>query len=147
MSTTTTAEILTLTRLIKAPRPRVFAAWTSPELAQWICMGPRKVITAKIDLRVGGEYRIKIATEETGEHSFSGVYREINPPSRVAFTWNLGDCVPEYQGQESLVTIDLTEQKDGTLVTLTHEGLPTSEVREKHAFGWNGSLDGLEKLV
>ena len=142
----TAPEILTVSRLIKAPRQRVFAAWTSPELAQWICTGPRRVLTANVDLRVGGEYHIKIETEEHGEHTFRGVYREIKAPSRVVFTWQLGDCFPEYKGQESQVTVDLAEQKDGTLVTITHEGLPTEEVRARHSEGWTASLENLEKF-
>jgi len=140
------AETLVLTRLIKVPRARIFAAWTSPEIAQWICTGERQVIKAKVDPRVGGEYDIQIKTEN-GEHKFSGVYREVTPPSRVVFTWNLGDCMPEFKGVPTQVTVDLEEQKGGTLVTLTHEGLPTAEVRDKHSGGWNLSFDNLEKLA
>ena len=63
----------------------------------------------------------------------------------MVFTWTLGDCVPGFEGHTSQVTVDLAEQKGGTLVTITHEGLPTAELRDKHSFGWNASLEGLEK--
>jgi uncharacterized protein YndB with AHSA1/START domain len=147
MKTIETTETLTITRLIKAPRERVFEVWTTPELAQWLCVGERRVITSKVDFRVGGEYNIHIETADHGDVKFSGTYREINPPSRIVFTWNLGECFPEFSGQSTQVTVDLAEQKGGTLLTLTHEGLPTAEIRDKHEGGWNMSLDNLEKRV
>ena len=148
MNTTTVVEPLVISRLIKAPRSRVFTAWTTPEMAQWICSsGPRTVISAKFDLRVGGDYHIKINTAEHGDMECSGTYREIKPPSRVVFTWHLGNCMPEWKGLESQVTVEFSEHKDGTLLKLTHEGLPTAEVRDKHSGGWNVSLDNLEKLA
>ena len=146
MNAITTTEPLVIQRLIKAPRARVYAAWTTPELAQWICPGERRVVYAKVDARVGGEYNIHLEHKE-GDVRFSGQYRTLKAPSQVVLTWTLGDCFPEFAGQESQITVDLAEQKDGTLVTLTHEGLPTEEIRGKHSQGWNGSLDNLEKLV
>jgi uncharacterized protein YndB with AHSA1/START domain len=147
MNIIATTETLTISRLIKASRARVFAAWTTPELAQWLCTGERQVISAKVDFRVGGEYNIHLKTANHGEHKFSGAYREIKEPSRIVFTWVLGDCDPEFKDHPTQVTVDFEEQKGGTLVTLTHEGLPTSEIREKHSGGWNYSLDNLEQLV
>jgi uncharacterized protein YndB with AHSA1/START domain len=147
MNTLTSVEPLVIKRLIKAPRERVFAAWTTPELAQWCCPGERKVISSKVDFRVGGEYNIHVEIADYGDAKCSGIYREIKAPSKIVFTWGLGDCFPEFKGQSTQVTVDFEEQKGGTLLTLTHEGLPTSEVCEKHSEGWNGSLDNLEKLV
>ena len=139
MSTTTTAEALVVSRLIAAPRERVFKAWTTPEIAQWICpTQERKVLAAKVDLRVGGAYHLRIAVADGKEHPFDGVYREIKPPEKVVFTWSLGDCFPEFKGHESLVTVDLKEEKGGTRVTITHEGLPTAEMPRP---AWRG-LDG-----
>jgi uncharacterized protein YndB with AHSA1/START domain len=149
MTTTTQEPVsLKLSRFIKAPRERVFAAWTNVnELAQWLGCGPRKVILAKNELRVGGTYEIKTITEEGGEMNFAGEYREIKAPSRLVFTWKLGNCFPEFKDLPTQVTIDLAEEKGGTLLTLTHEGLLTGEVRDKHNYGWTESLNALEKLV
>src|SRR5205807_2689960 len=49
---------LEIKRLIKAPRDRVYAAWTDPtQLKQWF--GPEKVQTRELvaDARVGGKFR------------------------------------------------------------------------------------------
>jgi glutathione S-transferase len=149
MNTTLTHPVsLKVSRLIKAPRPRVFAAWTNVnELAQWLGCGPRKILSATNDLRVGGEYKIETISEKYGEMNFAGQYREISPVSRIAFSWKGGNCNPDLKGIDTLVTVDLTEEKDGTLVQITHEGFPTTEIRDRHAEGWTASLEGLEKLV
>jgi uncharacterized protein YndB with AHSA1/START domain len=76
-----------------------------------------------------------------------GEYREVKPPERLSFTWTTGNCTPEHKGIQTLVTVELTEQKGGTLVELTHEGFPDTEICDKHDFGWNASFDALEKLV
>ena len=146
MKTIETTEPLVISRLIKAPRERVFEAWTTPELAQWLCPGERRVVSSKVDPRVGGSYAIHLETDD-GPVTFGGTYLEIHKPAQIVFSWNIGDCLPEYAGHVSQVTVDLVEEKGGTRLTLTHEGLPNAEVAGKHANGWNGSLDNLEKRV
>ncbi len=49
--------------------------------------------------------------------------------------------------QNSLVTIEFKELGDATELTLTHEFLPTEDIRNKHEGGWNGCLDSLEKYL
>jgi uncharacterized protein YndB with AHSA1/START domain len=146
MNTTTHPVSLKVTRLIKASRERVFAAWTDPnQIALWLCPGSRQDQSAEIDLRVGGEYHITMKAEECGEVDLHGVYREVTPPSRLVFTWHSSHCSPAQA--ETLVTVDLVERKDGTEVQITHEGFPNAEVRDRHSYGWSGSLDNLEKQV
>ncbi len=146
MNTIETTQPLVISRLIKAPRERVFEVWTTPELAQWICPGERRVVSSQVDLRVGGAYAIHLETDD-GPVTFGGIYRKIQKPAQIVFTWVIGDCLPEYAGHQSQVTVDLAEEKGGTRLTLTHEGLPNAELAEKHGRGWNGSLDNLEKQV
>ncbi|MCE0523600.1 MAG: SRPBCC domain-containing protein [Methylacidiphilales bacterium] len=148
MSTTTTQPVsLKISRLIKAPRERVFAAWTNAnEFAQWLGGGGRKVVHASIDLRPGGEYRLKTVGGSC-DIDMVGEYRDVKPPELISFTWTTGGCTPEHKGTQTLVTVELKEQKGGTLVELTHEGFPTTEMCDKHEKGWNASFEVLEKLV
>jgi uncharacterized protein YndB with AHSA1/START domain len=145
MSTTTTQSLsLKVSRLIKAPRERVFAAWTTADqLVQWLGGGSPKLISASIDVRVGGDYRLK-ATGGHCEMDMVGQFREVKPPERLVFTWSVGNCLPEYKGMQTIVTVELTEQKGGTLVQLTHEGFVDAEIRDRHDKGWNASFDVLE---
>ena len=150
MNTTTTSQNLSLkvSRLIKAPRERVFAAWTTPEeIIRWMTPDPTQCLSAKIDLRVGGEYHILLKSDNSDTVKVYGVYREIKPPARLVFTWTGMNCLPAMEGMSTMVAVDLIEQKDGTLVQITHEGFPDAEVRDRHVHGWTGSLENLEKLA
>jgi uncharacterized protein YndB with AHSA1/START domain/predicted enzyme related to lactoylglutathione lyase len=155
MSTTATAENLTLkiTRFIKAPRERVFEAWTNPEqLMQWMGPGASYLTEAKNDLRAGGRYHLKMNTtgchggDGEGSVGISGVYKEIKKPSKLVFTWAWSDN-PRDNGDETTVTIDLAEVQGGTQLTLTHEGFPTVEARDDHNDGWTRTIDKLERLA
>ena len=153
MSTTATAENLTLkvTRFIKAPRERVFEAWTNPDqLMHWMGPGVSYLTSAKNDLRVGGRYELKMNTTgcygEEGIVGVGGVYKEIKKPSRIVFTWAWTDN-PRDGGDETTVTVDLVEVQGGTQLTLTHEGFTTVESRDGHNDGWTRTIDKLERLA
>jgi glutathione S-transferase len=132
-------------RRIKAPRERVFDAFTIPDqILKWI--GPKDCdgLSAKVDLRVGGEYRFRIDTDTHGEVAASGVFREIKRPSRLVYTWRWSD--PRLDVGETLVTVDFVDVNGATDVRFRHEGLPTAEDRDGHNNGWTLSFDKLEKL-
>jgi len=137
---------LVLTRRLKAPREAVFRAWTRPdEMAQWF--GPKGMTSrdVKIDLRPGGCYSLEMYGPD-GTYPLSGVYREVAPPARLVFTWIWGHG--EIAGVEMLVTLDFAETKNGgTLLTLTHERLPSQSARDQHEQGWISTLDCLEEHV
>lgn len=150
---TNVAPVATLrvTRLIKAPRDRVFAAWTAPEeIVKWFGPETCRVTAAEVDLREGGEYHFRVKArnsdtgETVGEMDLRGVYREVKPPGRLVYTWNWqGDAELEFG--ETLVTVEFLDKEGFTEVQITHDRFPNGEVRDKHGYGWNGSLDKLEK--
>lgn len=131
---------LEVRRTIRAPRQRVFDAWTkADQMKAWHAPGPNGPSLAEIDLRVGGSYRIHMRGLNGGEHQAFGVYTEVDPPKKVAYTWN---WVEMPNMGETLVTIDFVERGDSTEVVLRHSGLP-SAAGEKHTEGWNAILDKL----
>src|SRR6202453_2360889 len=151
MSTATAENItLKLTRFIKAPRERVFEAWTNPEqLMRWMGPATSCLVSAKTDLRVGGGYIFQMKTSgcHDGNEGPSivdvrGVYKEIKKPSKLVFTWGWVNN-PRSEDGETTVTIDLEEAQGGTQLTLTHEGFATGESRDAHNQGWSGTLDKL----
>jgi uncharacterized protein YndB with AHSA1/START domain len=145
MSTqTATKPSLTLKRRFNAPRAKVFAAWTDPEkMKQW--MGPEGVqgISCEIDARAGGSYRLVMRAPNGDEHDVSGVYREVVPNEKLVFTW----AWKSSPDRQSLVTVLLKADGDGTLLTLTHEQFFDESARDHHQHGWTGSLNKLEKFV
>lgn len=139
-----TKPSLTLKRRFKAPPAEVFAAWTDPEkIRRW--MGPEGVVglSAEMDARAGGRYRLLMRSPDGEEHDVSGVYREVVPNEKLVFTW-AWKSTPERQ---SLVTVLLKPDGDGTLLTLTHEQFFDETARDHHRQGWTGSLDKLERFV
>ncbi len=137
---------LNLKRTFKAPREKVFRAWTDPEeLKKW--WGPEGYSTpsAEVDLRVGGKYRFGMMKLPDGEIFYlSGTYREVRPPERLVYTW-LWEGNPE-RG-ETLVTVEFRDLGAATEVILTHERFPNEKVRDDHNKGWNGCFDRLGKIL
>ena len=133
---------LTLKRRIKASPAKVFAAWTDPKLmARWLGPVGTVELTAKTDVRVGGRYEMKMRMPDD-EHNVSGVYREIIPNEKLVFTW-AWRTMPE---RESVVTILIKPDGDGTLLTLIHEQIFDEPARDRHREGWSGTLGKLEQL-
>ena len=137
---------LEIKRLIKAPRDRVYAAWTDPaQLKQWF--GPEKVQTRELiaDARVGGKFRWDLTNSEGEKMTCRGEYRELQPDKKIVFTWQWEDD-EDWQNHISIITVELYDRGGDTELRLSHEQLPNEESRDGHARGWNSALDKLEKF-
>jgi uncharacterized protein YndB with AHSA1/START domain len=135
---------LTLNRRLNAAPAKVYAAWTEPEqIAKWF--GPEEIETlrAQADARVGGGFRIVMRGTDGKEHDVSGVYREIIPNQKLVFTW-AWRSTPE---RESLVTVLIKPDGDGSLLTLTHEQFFDEAARDRHESGWIACLNKLERYL
>ncbi len=111
---------------IPAPPAAVFALLTDPDkILRW--MGTE----AQIDAQPGGLYLVNV----TGARCARGNFREVVPVHRLSYSFGWDDS-EEVPPGSSLVEIDLLEQADGTLVRMTHTGLPTAEQCASHADGW-----------
>jgi uncharacterized protein (TIGR03086 family) len=109
-----------------------FVLITEPDrLRRW------QAITARVDLRAGGEYRWTIIPG----HAARGRFTEVEPGRRVVFTWGWEGAADLPPGA-STVTITLEPATGGTLVRLVHEGL-TDEQAASHADGWSHYLGRL----
>jgi uncharacterized protein YndB with AHSA1/START domain len=138
---TATPPVLQVRRTIRAPRQRVFDAWTkAEELKKWHAPGPLTVTFAEIDLRPGGTYRIHMTEPDGTDHKVSGVYREVDPPRKLVYSWGWDGDHPV---KDSTVTLELFEHGDSTEVVLTHSGIAHDMERQKHTEGWTSILDKL----
>lgn len=141
-----TKPSLTLKRRIKASPAQVFSAWADPKkIVHWF--GPSGTdnctTRAEMDVRVGGRFRISFKTEDGEYHEVGGVYREVVLNSRLQFSW-AWHSTPE---RESLVTITVTKDGDGTMLTLHHEQFFDDKARDGHQRGWTGTLEKLERYL
>ncbi len=136
----------TITRLFDAPRDIVFRAWTDPwHLSQWFgpqgCTTPRD--TVSVDVRPGGQWRATMVRDDNGqEYATGGVYREVDEPARLVFTWT-DPTSPVDRPTESLVSIDLTERDGKTEMTFRQTGFRTEEEHDGVHSGWTSGFDKL----
>ena len=138
---------LEIKRHIKAPRERVYAAWTDPvQLRQWF--GPENVQTRNLigDARVGGEFRWDLVNSEGENVTMRGEYRDLQRDKKIVFTWQWQDD-EDWENHVSIVTVELDDADGGTELRLTHEQLPNEESRDGHTRGWNSAVDKLEKFL
>src|SRR5438105_8281988 len=127
---------LEIKRVIKAPRDRVYAAWTDPaQLKQW--WGPESVRTRNFtaDARVGGKYRWDLFNQEGEEMTVYGEYRELVPGRKIVFSWQWDDD-EAWKNVSSVVTVELSDRDGGTELRLTHEQLPSVEAADSHKSVW-----------
>ncbi len=78
---------LVLTRLIDAPRDKVFRCWTEPALIlRWFTPPPWRTVRAEIDARTGGTSCIVMQGPDGTEIPNRGVYLELVRNERIVFT-------------------------------------------------------------
>jgi uncharacterized protein YndB with AHSA1/START domain len=130
-----------LTRTFRAPRERVFRAWTQPDLmSRWLVRG--KCVSAEADLRVGGRYRL--TTEMPyGPCVAFGEYREIEEPERLVFTFSW-EQIPI---GETVVTIVLKEVGEETEMLFTQELFPDAQTASVHETTWPLDFELLEGVL
>ena len=139
-------RVLRLERLIPAPPERVFEAWTRPELlAQWWGPDGFDVPEYSLDVREGGRWRTTMRSPQGTLHKVSGVYRAIEPPRRLVFTW-AWDNEKGVRYQETEVTVTFEPVPGGTRLVLLQQMFQDKDGRDKHQAGWSSSFDCLERL-
>jgi uncharacterized protein YndB with AHSA1/START domain len=141
----TTDHTLRIEREYRAPAQKVFDAWTSEEvMRRWFHAGHDWETTeAAVDLQVGGAVRVVMRDpHEDAEYGGGGLYTEIDPPNRLAFTW-LWDDNPIRQ----LIEVDFEETDGVTTVRFTHSGLWDEEAVRSHEGGWTKVFDNLRRTL
>jgi uncharacterized protein YndB with AHSA1/START domain len=139
-------KTLHIERTFQAPAAAVFEAWTSAEVLRrwWHAAHPRWEATeAEADLRVGGVVRVAMRDPSKGvEYGARGHYTEIEPPTRLAFTWTWdGDT------RQTLIELDFEERDGITTVRFTQSGLWDEEAVRSHEDGWGKCFDSIERAL
>jgi len=112
---------------IAAPPATVFAFLTDPDkIVNW--MGSE----AQTETHPGGLFLLKGINSRAVAR---GAFREVVPVHRLAYSfgWDGSEEVPPGSG---LIEIDLIDQDGGTLLCMTHSGLPNKAQCDAHAKGW-----------
>ena len=146
---------LILKRVLNAPRELVFKAWTAPEhIKHWMQPEPGMVVpSARMDLKVGGKFRIQMRNPEGEFFTAVGAFQEVKVPERLVYTWDWekdgsGEEFGEVEGKTSLVTVEFIKRGEkSTEMVFMHSRFATVETRDSHSRGWNRILDALATFV
>ena len=131
-----------------AARPAiVFDALVSEDgIASWWGPHDEPVISAKVDSRVNGSFRVRFRTADGRVHECAGQFLEIEKPSRVVLSWRWAEG-----GEPDEAAVDATSRVEfrlrpidtGTELTLIHSALQTEVSALSHQGGWGGALEKL----
>jgi len=135
---------IVMTRIVDAPRKRVFEAWTDPaHLPSWFGRRGWTMPVCEIDLRPGGTWRFLSQGPTGTKLGMYGVYREISPFDRLVYTESFDD----YPG-ETLNTLVLSDEDGKTMITCTSV-YPSKEARDAvlKTRMQEGASESLDRLV
>ena len=143
---------LMLTRLIDAPREKLYRAWTDPHLLkQWFAPLPYTTPVAELDVRPGGSAFIVMRGPDGKDLPNHGVYLEVVPNQRLVST---DAYVKAWEPSEKpFMTLILTFEDEGGKTRYTararHWTVADRETHEKMGFhqGWGICTDQLTALV
>ena len=144
---------LVLTRLINAPRDKVYRCWTEPELMkQWFAPLPYTTPHVEVDVRPGGSALIVMRGPDGKDMPNHGVYLEVVPNERLVST---DAFVKAWEpSQKPFMTLILSFAEEGAGKTrytarVRHWTVADKVAHEKMGFhqGWGICTDQLEALV
>jgi uncharacterized protein YndB with AHSA1/START domain len=143
---------LVLSRIIDAPREKLFKAWTDPELLkQWFAPLPWTTPVAETDVRPGGSSLVVMRGPDGTDFPNRGVYLEVVKNERLVFT----DAYTKAwePSEKPFMTVTLTFEDEGGKTKYTararHWTVADREAHEKMGFheGWGKCTDQLAALV
>jgi uncharacterized protein YndB with AHSA1/START domain len=143
---------LVLTRIIDAPREKVYRAWTEPALIeQWFTPRPWTVARAETDLRPGGASLVVMRSPEGQEFPNRGVYLEVVKNERLVFTdaYTAAWEPAEKPFMTVILSFEDTGGKTKYTALVRHWTAADREAHEKMGFheGWGKATDQLAELV
>ena len=143
---------LSVTRLIDAPREKVYRCWTEPELMkQWFAPKPWSVSKVERELRPGGACTITMQSPEGQEFPNPGIYLEIVPNQRLVFTDGFGPgFVPA--GEPFMVGVITFEAEGGKTRYTAKAQHWTAAAKARHEEmgfhkGWSQCAEQLEAVA
>ncbi|MGH2591427.1 MAG: SRPBCC family protein [Actinomycetota bacterium] len=120
-----------IVREFDAPKHLVYRAYTEPDLIKRWWSGERgEVVSAEVDLRVGGSWRYVMLANEGFEVAFHGTFREIVPNERLVTTEVFEGAPVEDEEKDAAVNFVTFEETDGRTTLTTLVECHTREVRD-----------------
>jgi uncharacterized protein YndB with AHSA1/START domain len=119
---------IVLSRVIAAPRERVFQAWTDPkQISQWFAPEGFKVESLECDIRAGGRWRFIYTGPDGTRYDNRMVFLRVEAPRLIEIEHgsDKDDDPARFH-----VTVTFDEQSDGKTVLTMRQLHPTKEQRD-----------------
>jgi len=147
---------IVIRRAFNGPAHIVFDAWTKPEyVRRW--WSPKSqcvtLVSCDAEVRAGGRYRYVMRHQTGNEMAFSGVYKDVSPPSRLVYTEIFEPTAAGADPNEEGVVVTVTfDERDGKTYVVSRSMCPSKEIRNviiasgmEH--GMREAMDQLDELV
>ena len=132
-------------RTYDAKPARVFAAWTSPEhKSQWFGNPAKPDPGSQLDFRVGGRELNKGGPDGGAVYTYDGVYQEIVPDRRIAFSYTMD--MDQTRISVSIATVEFKAEGEGTRLIYTEQGA-YFDGHDKPEFREHGTKELLNSLA
>lgn len=131
---------LASSRVLDAPRKRVFKAWTDPHhLARW--WGPKGFTNTfdEFDLRPGGHWRFVMHGPDGTNYKNHSIFVEVVEPERIVFNHISG---PKFQ-----VTVTFAEQAGKTTLTFRMLFESVAECERVKVFAVEANEQNFDRLA
>ena len=152
MATVDTQDLV-ISRLVRAPRAKLWKAWTDPALLkEWWCPKPWTTEVRAFELRPGGAFYTFMKGPDGGTSDNPGCFLEIVPQQKIVMTSMLtGGWRPATPWLAMTAIVTMADESDGTryVATVMHPDAATKERHEEMGFfqGWNTCIDQLESFA
>jgi uncharacterized protein YndB with AHSA1/START domain len=139
--------MLRLERLIASPPEDLFALWVEPEnLLKWWAPDGFEAAVGGLDIRPGGRWRMMLRRPDGGVVATSGVYRIVEPPRHLVFTWAWENSAGA-RSHETEVAVSFEPAPGGTRLVLVQQHFESRQARDNHNRGWSASFDRQRKIL
>jgi uncharacterized protein YndB with AHSA1/START domain len=138
-----------ITREFDAPRHLIYKAWTTPELIRRWWAGDRgQVVSAEVDLRVGGQWRYVMTANAGFDIAFHGEYLEIVPNERIVSS-EVYEGMPDAAAQDAVTLTDLGGGRTRLEMLVQHTSQQNRDAHVNSGMepGMQESLSKLEKVA
>jgi uncharacterized protein YndB with AHSA1/START domain len=145
----TSPNPVVVTREFSASAEEVFESWTNPEIMRhWLAPGDNVVSEIETHARIGGALLIRSRSPDGAIHTIRGIYRELDPPQRIAMTWTYSGPFALICAVETLIEIDIENVAQGRAVmTFTQSQFVTDDIAKAYEGDWPSCFQKLTQML